>query len=174
MACLINLRSDYPLILTFLAAAYPRDLTSSYIDRRTLPRTIPVPLSRHNQRASVRIFTLFCSNFCPFTCTLSACEPTWRLTPAPACLREFQPHADEQLMPTVEHQRANLLSSGELDFRESAPSLSAKSPNVRFVEVTGWCAAFTSGIRRKNRTHFGSAGTRWRSCPRTVWTSQIN
>jgi hypothetical protein len=127
MACLINLRSDYPLILTLPAPAYRRDLTSSYIDRRTSPRTIPVPLSRHNQRAPVRIFIRFCSHFCPFACAVSASDSTWRITPAPACLREFQLHADEQLMPTVEHQCANLLGNAEFDFRESAASLSAKS-----------------------------------------------
>jgi hypothetical protein len=131
MACLINLRSDYPLILTLSAPAYRRDLTSSYIDRRTSPRTIPAPLSRHNQRAPVRVFIRFCSNFRPFACAVSACDSDWRITPARACLRESQLHADKQLMPTIEHQCANLLRSAELDFRESAASLSAKSPNVR-------------------------------------------
>jgi hypothetical protein len=131
MACLINLRSDYPLLLTLSAPAYRCDPTSSYIDRRTSPRTIPVPLSRHNQWAPVRIFIRLCSNFCLLACAVSAYASTWRITPAPACLREFQLHADEQLVPTVEHQCANLRGSAEFDFRESAASLSAKSPNVR-------------------------------------------
>ena len=149
MARFINLRSDYPLILTLSAPAYRHDLRSSYIDRRTSPRTIPVPLSRHNQRAPVRIFMGFCFNFRPFACAVAACDSTWRITRAPACLCEFQLHADEQLMPTSEHQCANLLGSAEFDCRESAASLSAKSPNVR---LSKWCAAFTSGIRRQNRT----------------------
>jgi hypothetical protein len=131
MACLTNLRSDYPLLLTLLALAYPCALTWSYIARRISPRAIPVPLSQHNQPAPVRIFIRFCSNFCLSACALTASESTWRLTPATACPCEFQPHADEQLMPTVEHQCANLLGSSELDFRESAASLAAKSAHLR-------------------------------------------
>ena len=126
-----GLRADYPLILTLSEPAYPCALTWSYIARRTSPRAIPVPLSRHNQPVPVRILIRFCSNFCPSACAPSASESAWQLMPAHASLREFQPHAGEPLMPAVECQCANLLGNTEFDFRESAASLSPHQRNVR-------------------------------------------
>jgi hypothetical protein len=154
MACLTNLGSDYPLLLTLLAPAYPCALTWSYIAGRTSPRAIPIALSRHNQPAPARIFIRFCSNFCPSACALSASESTWRLTPAPACLREFQPHADEQLMPAVEHQCATLLGRAELRFSRVGSFFVGQIGGLRGWRGHSRCAAFTSETRRKDVLRF--------------------
>jgi hypothetical protein len=151
MPAFIDLRADYPLILTLLAPAYPRALTWSYIARLASARTIAAPLFRHSQPVPVKTYTSFCSKFCSSACASSACESTWRLTPAHALLREFQPYADEKLMPVVEYQCANPRGSTEFDFRESAASLSAQSAKCALVEVT-CCCALTNEIRRKDRT----------------------
>jgi hypothetical protein len=135
MPTFIDLRADYPLLLTFLGPAYSCALTWSYIASRISPRAIPVPLSRHDQPAPVTIFIRSRFNFCRSACAQSAREFTWRLRPAPACLREYRPHADEQLMP-VEHQYANPLGRLNPISAGRQSSLSAKLVACAVVELT--------------------------------------
>jgi hypothetical protein len=131
MPTFTDLRADYPLILTLSEPAYPCALTWFYIARLTSVRTIPVVLIRRNHPVPVKTYTSFCSNFCSSACAPSASESTWRLTPSHASLREFQPHADEHLVPPIESQCANLRGSTEFDFRESAVSCRPNQRNVR-------------------------------------------
>jgi len=167
MLTFIDLRPDDPLLLTLLEHAYPSALTSSYIARLTSARTIFAPLIRHNRPVPE---TRFCSNFSPSTVAPSTSESTWRLTPARAWLREFQLHAEKQLMPAVENQCANLNGSTEFDSREwqLLCRSNRRLSNQRNMRLSKSHAV--GGFRQRNSkkgSYFGSAGTRWGACSRT-------
>jgi len=154
MSPFIDLRSDYPLILTLFEPAYPCAPTWSYTARPISARRISVPLTRGNHPAPGRIDIRFQSNYCSPERAPSARESAWALTPAPASVREIQLHADKQLMSPVENHRANLRGSTEFDSRESTASSSAKSAAFAVVEVTCCC-----GFHRRNSTkgsYYGS------------------
>jgi hypothetical protein len=147
MLMFIDLRPDYPLLLTLLESAYPSAPTWSYIARLSSARTILASLIRHNRPVPD---TRFYANFSPSTFAPSASESTWGLTPARAWLREFQLHADKQLMPAVEKQCANLSRSTEFDYREWATSVSVASAEYAVVgAICCWrlsAAEFEEGI----------------------------
>ena len=157
-----DLRYDYPLNLTLLERPYAAALKQSY--RAGLPsaRGIPVPLigstwwflsrflvdrafdaqhysgtnGRHCHSVEPRICTGSRTNFCPSACAPSASESTCGLTQVHASVREFQLHIDEQRTPPVEHRRAHLRGTTELDSRELAASLlSPKSAACVIVAV---------------------------------------
>ena len=154
MPTFIELRPDYPLILTLLEHAYRCALTWFYIAGFTWARTIPFPLIRQNYPVTVSLCTGPSPNFCSSASTPSASKSTWRLTPAHAWLRELQSHADAQALSPAGYTCATLRGSSEFDFRESAASLSAKSAESAAVAVTCCCAPFAIGIRRKERSRF--------------------
>jgi hypothetical protein len=94
----IELRADYPLILTLLEHAYPCALTWFYVAGFISARTIPFLLIRQSYPVPVSLYTGPSANFGSSACAPSASESTWRLTPAHASLRERQSHLNEQLM----------------------------------------------------------------------------
>ena len=153
MLTFIDLRPDYPLLLTLPEPAYPSALTWSYIARLNSVRTILAPLIRHNRPVPD---TRFCPNLIPSTCAPSTSESTWGLTPARAWLLEFQLHADTQLMPAVENQRANLSGSTEFDYRELVASVSVESAEYGVVEVT--CCWRLLAAEFEERIVFGFCG----------------
>jgi hypothetical protein len=152
MPTFIELRPDYPLILTLLEHAYPWARTWFYIAGFTSARTIPFPLIRQNYPVPVSLCTGPGANFCSSACAPSASESTWRLTQAHASLRDLQSHVDEELMSPAKYHCATPGGSSEFDFRESAPSLLAKSAQSAIVAVTCCCARFAVGIRIKERS----------------------
>jgi len=154
MPTFIELRADYPLILTLLEHAFPCALTWFYIAGFTSARTIPLPMIRQNRPVPVSLYTGPSANVCSSACAPSASESTWRLTPAHASLRELQSYVDEQLMSPTEYHCATLRGSSEFDFPGSAASLLAKSAESAVVAVACCCAPFASGIRRKERSRF--------------------
>lgn len=142
MPTFLELRPDYPLILTLQEHIYPWALTWFYIAGFTSARTIPFPLIRQTYPGPVGLCTGAGANFCSSSCAPSASESTWRLTPAHASLRDLQSHIDEQLMSPAKYHCATPGGSSEFDFRESAPSSLAKSAQSAIVAVTCCCAAF--------------------------------
>jgi hypothetical protein len=154
MPTFIELRADYPLILTLLEHASHCALTWFYIAGFTSARMIPFPLIRQNCPVPVSLYTVPSANFCSSASAPTASGSTWGLTLAHASLRQLQSHIDEQLMPPAEYHRATLRSSTEFDFRESAASLLAKSAESAVIAVTRGCASFANGIRRKERSRF--------------------
>jgi len=167
MSRFIDLRADYPLILTLFAPAYPRDLTWSYFHSLASARTSADPLFRGNQQIPVRIYIRFLCNFSsPYS--PSVCESSLVSVSARAWCREFQFHSDMRLTPAVEHNCASLSRSTASGFPELAASSSAESAECKVTELTGYHAAFTSRPRRKDRIY--SAGTEWRACS---WQWQV-
>ena len=170
MPSLIELRADYPLILTLLDPSYFCVLTCSYIARLPSAYQVPQPPIRPDHLVSVWFYIRLRSNFGSSACAPSACESAWQLTPAHASLREFRSHVDEQLTSPVECRCATPHCSDDFDFRESAVSLLAKA-----AEMCG-CRTHMRlpGCHRRNPQNgscFGCVGTRWCACPRTVWAS---
>lgn len=151
MPTFIELRADYPLILTLLEHAYRCALTWFYIAGFTSARTILFPLIRQNYRVPGSLYIGPSANFGSSACAPSASESTWRLTPAHASLREFQSHVDEQLTSPVECRCATPHGSDDFDFGESAVSLLAKSAECAVVELTCGCPAVIGVIRRTDR-----------------------
>jgi hypothetical protein len=142
MPTFIELRPDYPLILTLLEHAYPWARTWFYIAGFTSARTIPFPLIRQNYPVPVSLCTGPGANFCSSACAPSASESTWRLTQAHASLRDLQSHVDEELMSPAKYHCATPGGSSKFDFRESAHSLLAKSAQAAIVAFTCGCAPF--------------------------------
>lgn len=141
MPTFIDLRADYPLILTLLAPAYTCALTWFYIARRISPHAIAIPLIRHNQPVPVKISTNFRSNFSSSACAPSASESPWGLTLARASFREFQLHSAEQLKSAVERKCANFRGSTEFDFPQIGNVFSGQISGIRRQERTSVLAA---------------------------------
>src|SRR6202044_567542 len=171
MPTFIELRADYPLILTLLEHAFSCALTWFYIAGFTSARTIPFPMIRQNRPVPVSLYTGPSANACSSACAPSASESTWRLTPAHASLRELQSYVDEQLMSPAEYHCATLRGSSEFDFRGSGASLLAKSAESAVVAAAA--VARLSQAESEERSVLGFAGTRLRACSRTLGANQV-
>ena len=172
MPTFIELRADYPLILTLLEHAFPCALTWFCIAGFTSARTIPFPMIRQNRPVPVSLYTRPSANVCSSACAPSASESTWRLTPAHASLRELQSYVDEQLMSRTEYHCATL--------RGSSDSISAGQQLLCWLNQQSLRLSQSHAVARlsqaesEERSVLAFAGTRLRACCRTLGAIRSN
>lgn len=172
MPTFIELRADYPLILTLLEHAKRCALTWFYIAGFTSARTVPFLLIRQHYPVPVTLYTGPSANFGSSACALSASESTWRLTSAHVSLRERQSHIDEQLMFPAD-TTAQLCAAAVNTISASRQLLcSLNQQTVRLSQ--SHAIARLSQAESEERNVFGSAGIRWRACSRTVGQIRSN
>jgi hypothetical protein len=171
MPTFIELRADYPLILTLLEHAYHCALTWFYIAGFTSARMIPFPLIRRNCPVPVSLYTVPSANFCSSASAPSASESNWRLTLAHASLRELQSHVDEQLMAPLS-TTAQLCAAAVNSISASRQLLCRLSQqNLRLSQ--SHAVARLSQAESEERSLLGSPGNRLRACSRTVGANQV-
>jgi hypothetical protein len=157
MACFIKLRSDYPLILTLFEPAYPRDLTSSCIARFTSPSTILVPLIQLNTR-----FRSGSTRGSALTSALTSAHPHTlhrQANPLGDGRQHMRCFASSSFMPT---SHWCLPSNTNAQICAAALNSIFASRQLLVDQIGGMCghrshmllrgAAFTGGVRRKDRT----------------------
>jgi hypothetical protein len=171
MPTFIELRADYPLILTLLEHAFPCALTWFYIAGFTSARTIPFPMIRQNRPVPVSLYTGPSANVCSSACAPSASESTWRLTPAHASLRKRQSHVNEQLILPADTTAqlcvaaVNSISAGQ----QLLCWLNQQSLRLSQSHAV----ARLSQAESEERSVLGLAGTRLRACSRTLGANQV-
>jgi hypothetical protein len=167
----IELRADYPLILTLLEHAYPCALTSFYVAGFISARTIPFLLIRQNYPVPVSLYTGPSANFCSSSCAPSESESTRRLTPAHASLRERQSHVNEQLRFPADASAQ--LCAAAVNSTSASRQLSwwLNQQDVRLSQ--SHAVARLSQAESEERGVLGSAGTRLRACSQTVGANQV-
>src|SRR6266851_1012477 len=149
----LDLRSDYPLNLSWLGLASSSALKQSCRDRLTRARAISVSpigsgrfisrflvddafddqhysrtIDRPNDPAEIGIYTGCCTHLCSSTCARSASESAYGLTKVRSSDRESQLHSDEHLTTSLEHLCSSLHGNTEVNICElPASSLSGES-----------------------------------------------
>ena len=171
MPTFIELRPDYPLILTLLEHAYPCALTWFYIAGFTWARTIPFPMIRQNYPVTVSLCTGPSPNSCSSASTPSASKSTWRLR------RHMRGFASSSLMQTSNccpplNTPAQLCAAAVNSISASRELLCRlNQQSLRLSQ--SHAVARLSQSESEERSVLGSAGNRLRAYSRTVGTNQV-